>query len=52
MGQKLPLGKLTPQQLDDLLARHTFSLPDDRVVVYPGVGEDAAVILAHNFKVG
>ena len=44
MGQPLPLGKLTPQQLDGLLARHTFSLPGDRIVVYPGVGEDAAVI--------
>jgi hydrogenase maturation factor len=27
-----------------LLERHTFSYPDDRVMVYPGVGEDAAVI--------
>jgi hydrogenase expression/formation protein HypE len=40
----LPLGKLTPEQLERLLRRHTFSLPDDRVVVYPGIGEDAAVI--------
>jgi hydrogenase expression/formation protein HypE len=40
----LPVGKLTPEQLDRLLARHTFSLPNDRVVVYPGIGEDAAVI--------
>ncbi|MBN1640808.1 MAG: AIR synthase family protein [Anaerolineae bacterium] len=44
MGKALPLGKLTPQQLGALLERHTFSLPDDRVLVYPGVGEDAAVI--------
>jgi hydrogenase maturation factor len=44
MEPMLPLGKLTPQQLADLLGRHTFSLPDDRVLVYPGVGEDAAVI--------
>ena len=42
--QPLPLGKLSPDHLDSLLCRHTFSLPDDRVVVYPGVGEDAAVI--------
>jgi len=40
----LPLGKLAPEQLAELLERHTFSLPDDRVLVYPGVGEDAAVI--------
>jgi len=38
------LGKLAPEQLAELLERHTFSLPDDRVVVYPGVGEDAAVV--------
>lgn len=44
MGQMLPLGKLSPEQLDDLLRKHTFSLPDDQVLVYPGVGEDAAVI--------
>lgn len=44
MNARLPLGKLAPEQLDDLLRRHTFALPDDRVVVYPGVGEDAAVI--------
>jgi hydrogenase maturation factor len=40
----LPLGKLSPEQLADLLDRYTFALPDDRVIVYPGVGEDAAVI--------
>ena len=40
----LPLGKLSPELMSDLLARHTFSFPDDRVLVYPGVGEDAAVI--------
>lgn len=40
----LPLGKLAPEQLAELLDRNTFSLPDDRVVVYPGVGEDAAVV--------
>lgn len=39
-----PLGKLAPEMLAQLLERHTFGLPDDRVVVYPGVGEDAAVI--------
>jgi hydrogenase expression/formation protein HypE len=44
MAQILSLGKLSPEQLAKLLDRHTFSLPDDRVVVYPGVGEDAAVI--------
>jgi len=42
--QRFPLGKLPPEQLAELLERHTFSLPDDRVLVYPGVGEDAAVI--------
>ncbi len=42
--QTLPLGKLSPEQLAGLLDRHTFSLPGDRVLVYPGVGEDAAVI--------
>jgi hydrogenase maturation factor len=40
----LPLGKLSPELMSDLLGRHTFSFPDDRVLVYPGVGEDAAVI--------
>jgi hydrogenase maturation factor len=40
----LPLGKLAPELLSELLERHTYSYPDDRVVVYPGVGEDAAVI--------
>jgi hydrogenase maturation factor len=44
MGQELALGKLPPEQLAELLEKHTFSLPDDRVVVYPGIGEDAAVI--------
>jgi hydrogenase expression/formation protein HypE len=44
MGQMLALGKLPPEQLAMLLDRHTFALPDDHVVVYPGVGEDAAVI--------
>lgn len=42
--EALPVGKLTPEQLERLLERHTFSLPDDRVVVHPGIGEDAAVI--------
>ncbi len=42
--QPFPVGKLAPEQLAELLERHTFALPDDRVVVYPGVGEDAAVI--------
>jgi len=40
----LSLGKLPPELLAGLLERHTFSFPDDRVLVYPGVGEDAAVI--------
>ena len=44
MSESLPLGKLAPEILAGLLENHTFSLPDDRVVVYPGVGEDAAVI--------
>jgi hydrogenase expression/formation protein HypE len=38
------LGKLSPEYLARLLGDHTFSLPNDRVLVYPGVGEDAAVI--------
>lgn len=40
----LPLGKLPPELLSELLERHTYSFPDDHVMVYPGVGEDAAVI--------
>ncbi len=44
MSKPFPLGKLPPDYLSDLLDRYTFSLPDDRVLVYPGVGEDAAVI--------
>ena len=44
MKSFLPLGKLAPEQLEELLGRHTFSLPDDRILVYPGVGEDAAVV--------
>jgi hydrogenase maturation factor len=40
----LPLGKLAPETMAQLLERYTFSFPDDRVLVYPGVGEDAAVI--------
>ena len=40
----LPLGKLSPELMSELLERHTYSYPDDRVMVYPGVGEDAAVI--------
>ncbi|MBN1936873.1 MAG: hydrogenase expression/formation protein, partial [Anaerolineae bacterium] len=39
-----PVGKLPPENLARLLHKYTFSLPDDRVLVYPGVGEDAAVI--------
>lgn len=44
MAGLLPLGKLSPEHLGKLLDEHTFSLPGDRVLVYPGVGEDAAVI--------
>lgn len=44
MSESFPLGKLSPEYLSALLDRYTFSLPDDRVLVYPGVGEDAAVI--------
>jgi hydrogenase maturation factor len=44
MADFLPLGKLPPKHLEELLNKHTFSLPNDRVMVYPGVGEDAAVI--------
>ncbi len=43
-----PLGKLPAKDLEHLLDRHTFALPDDRVLVYPGVGEDAAVIDMQN----
>jgi hydrogenase maturation factor len=38
----LPLGKLRPTLLRELLARH--AAPDPRVVVGPRVGEDAAVL--------
>lgn len=44
MTGSFPLGKLSSEYLADLLNKHTFSLPNDRVLVYPGVGEDAAVI--------
>jgi hydrogenase expression/formation protein HypE len=44
MAEFLPLGKLSPEYLSGLLNAHTFSLPGNRVLVYPGVGEDAAVI--------
>lgn len=42
MGTPLPLGKLRPALLADLLARHVT--PDPRVIVGPRVGEDAAVL--------
>jgi hydrogenase expression/formation protein HypE len=42
MATPLPLGKLRPTLLRELLARHTA--PDPRVVVGPRVGEDAAVL--------
>ena len=42
MTTPLPLGKLRPALLRDLLARH--AVPDARVVVGPRVGEDAAVL--------
>ena len=38
----LPTGKLPPEMLDRLLARH--SRPDPRVVLGPRAGEDAAII--------
>ena len=38
----LPTGKLPPELLEGLLARHIR--PDPRVVLGPGTGEDAAVI--------
>ena len=38
----LPTGKLPPELLDALLARH--SRPDPRVVLGPRAGEDAAII--------
>jgi hydrogenase expression/formation protein HypE len=42
MATPLPLGKLRPALLRELLARH--ATPDPRVVVGPRVGEDAAVL--------
>jgi hydrogenase maturation factor len=42
MTTLLPVGKLHPALLRDLLARH--ALPDARVIVGPRVGEDAAVL--------
>jgi hydrogenase maturation factor len=42
MVTSLPLGKLRPALLRELLARH--AVPDARVVVGPRVGEDAAVL--------
>jgi hydrogenase maturation factor len=42
MTTSLPLGKLRPTLLRELLARH--AAPDPRVVVGPRVGEDAAVL--------
>jgi hydrogenase maturation factor len=42
MATPLPLGKLRPALLHELLARH--AAPDVRVVVGPRVGEDAAVL--------
>ena len=42
MTTPLPVGKLRPALLRDLLARH--AAPDARVVVGPRVGEDAAVL--------
>ena len=38
----LPTGKLPPELLDELLARH--SRPDPRLVLGPRAGEDAAII--------
>lgn len=43
----LPTGKLPPELLDDLLRR--YSLPDERLLVGPRAGEDAAVI---DFRTG
>jgi hydrogenase maturation factor len=42
MATPLPLGKLRPALLRELLSRH--AAPDPRVVVGPRVGEDAAVL--------
>jgi hydrogenase maturation factor len=42
MGDILPLGKLTPRLLKDLLSRH--GIKNDRVKVGPHFGEDAAAI--------
>ena len=42
MATPLPLGKLRPALLRELLARH--ATPDARVVVGPRIGEDAAVL--------
>lgn len=40
--QRIPLGKLPAELLEKLLARYAHA--DDRVLVGPGIGEDAAVI--------
>jgi hydrogenase maturation factor len=42
MATPLPLGKLRPALLQDLLTQH--AVPDPRVVVGPRIGEDAAVL--------
>jgi thiamin-phosphate kinase len=42
MAENLPLGKLEPQLLKDMLSRHRIE--DPLVVVGPGFGEDAAAI--------
>ncbi len=39
---RLPVGKVPPAVLDSLLKRNLVK--DDRVIVGPAVGEDAAVI--------
>ncbi|HIC95276.1 TPA: hydrogenase expression/formation protein, partial [Candidatus Bipolaricaulota bacterium] len=42
MGKVFPVGKLDLDLLMDLLAR--YGSANERVVVGPGIGEDAAVI--------
>jgi len=42
MDERLPLGKLKPHILQELISR--YGIDDPRVVVGPGLGEDAAAI--------
>ena len=41
-SDKIPAGKLAPDRLRDLLQRYTIA--DPRVIVGPGIGQDAAIL--------